>query len=439
MNIQFFSHACFSIETDEALLLSDPYLSGTAFNDGWDLIVNDVVFDKFTEKKLFIYYSHEHPDHFSIPFLKLIEAEKRKEITILFQKTHDGRVKSFLEKEGFVVKELGDKKRWEFSNNFYITIGKVPFYDSWALIEVGNQKILNANDCILETPDRVQDIQRVTSEVDILFTQFSYANWVEGGADDSRSRALLAQEKLDRIKMQSDVLSPTYVVPFASMVRFCHAENSYMNDEINTPKQTVAFVELNTNAQPYLMEPYEIWDGITPKDNKNAIEFWENAYDKALKRPLLEQNNSYGFEAIKMVCEEMLGRVKKQNNSLLIALLDKLGLLPSQIIKITDLDCKVRFSWGEGIKKIDNDSNQECVEMTSESIYFLFKFDFGIDTLNVNARFKGSLVQKKALIRTFAPLALNNTGRYISLLGLVSMFSEPAFIKQGLRTVGPAR
>ena len=82
---------------------------------------------------------------------------------------------------------------------------------------------------------------------------------------------------------------------------------------------------------------------------------------------------------------------------------------------------------------------RQSVEMTSESIYFLFKFDFGIDTLNVNARFKGSLAQKKALIRTFAPVTLNNTGRYISLLGLFSILSEPAFIKQGLRTVGLAR
>ena len=38
MNIQFFTHACFTVEDEEVMLLSDPYLSGTAFNDGWDLI-----------------------------------------------------------------------------------------------------------------------------------------------------------------------------------------------------------------------------------------------------------------------------------------------------------------------------------------------------------------------------------------------------------------
>ncbi len=439
MFIQFYSHACFSIETDQIILLNDPYLCGTAFNDGWDLIANDIVFNKFMGKKLFIFYSHEHPDHFSIPFLKSIEPEKRKGITIIFQMTRDSRVKSFCEKEGFTVKELAHKKRWRLAENFFITVGQVPFYDSWALIEIDNKKILNANDCILETPDRVQDIKSVTSTIDILFTQFSYANWVEGGVKDRGSRALLAQEKLDRIKIQSDVLSPTYIVPFASMVRFCHVENSYMNDEINTPNRTVKFIKQHTNAVPYLMEPYEIWDGITPKDNKAAIKFWEKAYAIALQRPLIKQKKTYEFEVIKSASEDMLSRTKKRNNKIIISLLSKLGLLPVQVIKIVDLDCLVKFNWMDGIKKINNKSNQECIEMTSESIYFLFKFDFGIDTLNVNARFKGSLVQKKALIRTFVPVALNNTGRYITLLGLFSMLSEPAFIKQGLRTIGLVR
>ena len=68
MKIKFYNHACFSIENDQSILLNDPYLCGTAFNDGWDLIVNDIEFNFDTKKKIFIFYSHEHPDHFSISF-----------------------------------------------------------------------------------------------------------------------------------------------------------------------------------------------------------------------------------------------------------------------------------------------------------------------------------------------------------------------------------
>jgi UDP-MurNAc hydroxylase len=439
MNIQFYNHACFSVESDDALLLNDPYLFGTAFNDGWDLIVNDIVFDRFSEKNLFIYYSHEHPDHFSVPFLKSIKRESRKEITIIFQKTRDGRVKSFLENEGFSVLEAYDKERIEFSEDFFITIGCVPFYDSWALIEVDGKKILNANDCILESPDRVQDIKNITDTVDILFTQFSYANWVEGGVSDSSSRASLANKKLERIRTQSNVLKPLFIVPFASMVRFCHTENSYMNDEINTPKHAVKFIESNTNSKAFLMVPYENWNGESSKNNQPAIQFWEKAYENALNRSLIESKKSYNVTEIRLASNEMRLRVNERNNKIIIYLLDIFGLLPSQVIKIIDLDCYVNFGWRKGLDVFSGESKQQCIEITSESLYFLFKFDFGIDTLNVNARFKGSLSQKKSLIRTFSPLALNNTGRYISILGIISTFSEPAFIKQGLRTVGLVR
>ena len=45
MKIQFFNHACFSVEYKNDLLLCDPYLDGTAFNNGWDLIVEGILFE----------------------------------------------------------------------------------------------------------------------------------------------------------------------------------------------------------------------------------------------------------------------------------------------------------------------------------------------------------------------------------------------------------
>ena len=212
-----------------------------------------------------------------------------------------------------------------------------------------------------------------------------------------------------------------------------------MNDEINTPEETIRFINDNTRSNAFLMTPYENWDGKSSKSNQSAIQFWNEAYDKAFKRPLIEPKKSYELSEIKIACDQMCLRVKKHNSKSLIFLLDALGFLPRQSIKITDLDCYVNFSWRQGLIITNKDIEHQFVEMTSESLYFLFKFDFGIDTLNVNARFSGSLAQKKSLIRTFSPLAFNNTGRYISVLGLISTFSEPAFIKQGLRTVGLMR
>lgn len=439
MEIKFYTHACFSISNKSSLLLNDPYLFGTAFNDGWDLIyeINNYKFED--QKNTFIYFSHEHPDHFSIQFIKSVPEDIRKKITVIYQKTRDGRVKEFISKLGFKFIEIDDKKRFEFAENFFITIGQVPFYDSWALIEIEGKKILNANDCILETPERVKDIKKISDKVDILFTQYSYANWVEGGKNNKLERVKLANEKLSRIKIQSDVLSPSFIVPFASMVRFCHEENCYMNDSINTPRTTVDFIKKNTSSKPYLMTPFETWNGIESKDNEVAMKFWDEAYTKALKKDLIKSNKFFGLEDLNSAYNKMLKRVKQKNNFLFIYILSFLKIIPDQNIHILDLNKIINFSWHNGLKVINLNNSNDYVEMSSESLHFILSVDFGIDTINVNARFNGDINQKKRLVRVFSLLELNNTGRYFSFRGIFNLFLEPAFIRQGLRTVGLLR
>ena len=135
----------------------------------------------------------------------------------------------------------------------------------------------------------------------------------------------------------------------------------------------------------------------------------------------------------------MRERVYQRNNKIIMSAMSFLKILPKLHIKIKDLDKIITFSWTNGLVEDNNLGTRQCLEMNSESVNFLFKFDFGIDTLNVNARFSGSLTHKKKLIKSFAPVALNNTGRYITISGFFSILLEPNFIKQGLRTVGLIR
>ena len=108
---------------------------------------------EFIKDLTHIYFSHEHPDHFSIPFLKSISLEERKRITIIYQETYDKRVKNFCVKLGFNFLEVRNLKENKISENFYITIGKVPFYDSWINYRIDDKNILNVNDCVLDNPN----------------------------------------------------------------------------------------------------------------------------------------------------------------------------------------------------------------------------------------------------------------------------------------------
>jgi hypothetical protein len=53
-----------------------------------------------------------------------------------------------------------DCEEIKVSKNFYITIGKVPFYDSWINYRINDKNILNVNDCVLDNPDIVYLIKK---------------------------------------------------------------------------------------------------------------------------------------------------------------------------------------------------------------------------------------------------------------------------------------
>ena len=216
----------FVIEANGVRLLTALWTHGRVFNNSWDLVAFTVFNDY--DSIDYIWLSHEHPDHFSPPVLAAIPKESRNTITVLFQETSDQRVVGFSEKLGFRVRELPDGTRSRLSDDFHLTLGKVPFYDSWLLIEAAGALILNLNDCVLSTPAIMKALARKVGHIDVILCQFSFASW-HGSANQVESWKSAAREKLDHISKQIAVFRPNQVIPCASFMRFCHTENSFMN------------------------------------------------------------------------------------------------------------------------------------------------------------------------------------------------------------------
>ena len=80
--IRFLNHACFQLESKNSILLIDPWLQGLAFDSGWALIDQStsnteiIEYIENSKKSLFIWYSHEHSDHFTVSFLKSLNEKK---------------------------------------------------------------------------------------------------------------------------------------------------------------------------------------------------------------------------------------------------------------------------------------------------------------------------------------------------------------------------
>ena len=255
INLYFVNHASIIIETKNIKLITDPWLEGTVFNNGWSLIEpTKLNYDDF-KSVTHIWFSHEHPDHFNPPNLKRIPKEIRSNITILFHQTIDGKVIQFCNDLGFKNCISLTNQWYELSAEFKILNVPHTDGDSWLCIHANGYTILNVNDCVFETESEIRAVKNyIGTKVDVLLTQFSYANWV-GNKEDIKTRKLFADRKLHQLKNQILIFEPTYTIPFASFVWFCHAENYYMNDEINTIDSVYQLIKDRTQSKPIVLFP----------------------------------------------------------------------------------------------------------------------------------------------------------------------------------------
>ena len=103
------------------------------------------------------------------------------------------------------------------------------------MVENEKEKILNLNDCVIRDHETAKNFMRKTGKVDVLLTQFSYAA-LKGGRSNKSWRESAALEKLETIKIQSEVFNPKFIIPFASFIFFSNKDNYYLNDLKNTTR-----------------------------------------------------------------------------------------------------------------------------------------------------------------------------------------------------------
>jgi predicted ATP-grasp superfamily ATP-dependent carboligase len=188
-----------------------------------------------------IWYSHEHPDHFSIKDLQDIYQINNK-IKIIFHYTEDKRVVNFCNKIGFEVVEVKNYQKYFFDEISYIQIIKSGLLDSFSIIRHDSKIIVNMNDCVIEDLSKIRKIIQ-NLNIDLLFTQFSYANWI-GNKNDTYLRKLAVKEKFDQISAQINFFRPKFVCPFASFIFFSHEENFFMNDAIPNIQEVHDYIKI---------------------------------------------------------------------------------------------------------------------------------------------------------------------------------------------------
>jgi UDP-MurNAc hydroxylase len=231
MKIRFVSHASFSVESGGITLLSDPWLFGKAFNQGWALLSPAATVP--WEKIDYVWISHQHPDHLHFPTLKSLPPQEKGRLIMLYQKHASPRIPKVLRGLGYSnVQELILNKWTPLRGGMEVLCGSVGSMDSWIAIRSERMNILNLNDCIVE-PDHLKYIAKLVGKVTVLLTQFSFANWIGNYSDELGE----VETKLRDLRYRVGFLNPEATIPFASFIYFCSQENRWMNEFAVTPQR----------------------------------------------------------------------------------------------------------------------------------------------------------------------------------------------------------
>ncbi|MYJ81854.1 MAG: hypothetical protein F4046_08565 [Acidimicrobiaceae bacterium] len=433
--IEFVNHASFVLEFAGSRIITDPWLFGTAFNDGWSLLC-DYGFDpeRFAEIDC-IWMSHEHPDHFSPAVLRSVPEALRRDTTVLFQQTKDRKVVDFCAEIGYRTRELRHMEPVRLDNGVEVVCGQVPLYDSWILYDCGGFKVMNINDCAVDGR-ALAGVRRVVGPIDVLFTQFSYAGW-KGGPGDTAMRRAAARAKLRGMQAQIRALEPRWTVPFASFSYFSHHENRHSNDSINRPSDAAAAVR-EAGSEPVVMYPGDRWTAGDPWANDAAFDRYRPHYNFAAKSYL----TSEGVDEPTLLAagRAYVSRIRERNSLALLWLVRRVplvGLLRPVTVYALDLDATYRFSLEHGLQRVGTAAGAD-VKMHSSSLHYLLRHEWGYDTLAVNGRFEAGLGGFNKMKKTFSIGSLNNAGRRLSV-GLLfdrSLLRMVWSAAQRLRRVG---
>ncbi len=220
-SIEFLGHSGLAVRHDGKLLLCDPWMSRRgAYNASWfqypqyegelePLYAPDA-----------LYISHEHLDHYDPEFLERLPRST----PVLTGRVHKKRLLSRLRRLGFrTIVELDHFEAYEVAPGFVVKISTPTFkcpphwFDSCALLELGDHKVLNLNDCNLALP--VADLR--AEKIDVLLAQATPAIWyplVYTTYDDARKKELAAVRRESAISSfvgSARALQPRLAIPFA--------------------------------------------------------------------------------------------------------------------------------------------------------------------------------------------------------------------------------
>jgi hypothetical protein len=218
------------------------------------------------------------------------------------------------------------------------------------------------------------------------------------------------------MQRQIRILKPKYTVPFASSVYFSNQENSYLNDLINTPRMAANAIA-QSGAKPIVLYPADSWIVNKTWDNTEPLIRYDRQYESISSLPLRSPGASSSTDELRTAFLAYQKKLFTKNSPLLINLVSKLpviGAFAPIIVETDDTGALYSVSVTDGFSVLKPGEQVADVKMHSSSLLFIFKQEFGYDTLMVNGRFESSNSGFSKMAKAWSIGSLNAMGLSLS-------------------------
>jgi len=163
----------------------------------------------------------------------------------------------------------------------------------------------------------------------------------------------------------------------ASFIFFCHEENYYMNDCVNTIEYVFEYFNQNKNVIPIILYIDDEWYMNKNHNSLNAISNWK-LHTNSIKNRATVKTVPIPLKSIKEAHQELLIRTKNKRH--IYELHKKIEPL---IIRVNDYQKTFKFS----LNALQETSSKSIdLEVSSEVLFFCIKYDWGFNTTHVNGK-----------------------------------------------------
>lgn len=227
LGFETIGNATLIVHDHKPVLVTDPWTKGSAYFGSWTR-AHEIPAEQMEaiENCDYIWLSHGHPDHLSIPSLNPMKDKK-----ILLADHAGGRIANDMRGLGFDVQVMEDRVWTNLSPN--VNAVSVPDYnqDSLLLVDVGGALLVNLNDM---TPrgwgpfvqKAVRDHKR-----SFLLQGFCYdADMINFFDEDGTRIDPLTSNRVplgQAINRVTNILGVTHVIPFSSLHKFQREDSAW--------------------------------------------------------------------------------------------------------------------------------------------------------------------------------------------------------------------